>query len=100
MKTQNYTRKAHTNRHSGGGFTWADVKNSTIGFNLNFDIDIKKTTARHQCENRFTHTHTHAHADATHTSKVLAHLRTHTHAYAHVRTHTHAHTSELNTTGL
>ncbi len=24
-----------------------------IGFNVNFDADVKKTTARHQCENRF-----------------------------------------------
>ncbi len=31
---------------------WADVKNSTIGFNVFFDADVNKTTARHQCENR------------------------------------------------
>ncbi len=31
----------------------ADVKNSIIVFKVNFDADVKNTTACHQCENRF-----------------------------------------------
>ncbi len=30
---------------------WANVKKSIIGFKLNFDANVKRTTARHKCEN-------------------------------------------------
>ncbi len=33
--------------HVTRGRFCADVKNSTIGFNVKFDADVKKTTARH-----------------------------------------------------
>ncbi len=44
-----------------GVFTWgdarsflgADVKNPTIGFKVNFDADVKRTTPRRQCVNHF-----------------------------------------------
>ncbi len=32
---------------------WADVKNSTIGFNVVFDADVKKQPRVTQCENRY-----------------------------------------------
>ncbi len=33
-------------------FCWADVKNSTIGFNVVFDADVKKQPRVTHCENR------------------------------------------------